>query len=231
MDIDVNGIEPVEKSVRHTLENVEDVGMALNACVWDHLFNQGLSQNHSRKILDQAEEALSCADRKEATHQLNRGRRFSNLMLPPQNQYERAAQAGLDAIERGDIDPLVAWKMDAAFLDLSDSPIRSSGFDVPSYARYRQGFGGLIEETARFHCTRILGIEVPAMLEMGLKDSAEAYLKRSQYLAGKYIPGTTDRYEMASWSSLNMLKRGEPSAHIMKELEPFINKVNQAKLK
>lgn len=228
--MEINGFEVDGKAVRHTLETIEDAGMALNACVLDTLFNQGLSGNHSRKILDQAEEALSNNDRKEATHQLNRGRQFSNLMMPPGNRYGIAAQAGLESIERGDIDPLVAWKMDSAFLNLNDSPI-NKGHEIPSYARYRQGFGGLVEETARFHCTRILGIEVPAMVELGDKDSAETYLKRSQYLASKYIPGNTDEYEMASWSALNMLKRGEPSAHIIRELEPFINRVKQTKSK
>lgn len=228
--MEINGFELDGKAVRHTLETIEDAGIALNACVLDTLFNQGLSGNHSRKILDKAEEALSNNDRKEATHQLNRGRNFSNLMLPPQNRYERASQAGLESIERGDIDPLVAWKMDSAFLNLNDSPI-NKGNEIPSYTRYRVGFGGRIEETARFHCTRILGIEVPAMIELGDKDSAATYLKRSQYLAGKYIPGGTDEYEMASWSVLKMLRRNEPSAHIMRELEPFINRVKQTKSK
>lgn len=227
--MEINGFELNGKTIRHSLEIVEDAGIALNACVWDTLFNQGLSRNHSREILDQAEEALADGDRKEATHQLGRGHYFSSHTLPLQNRYERAAQAGLEAIRKGNTDPLVAWKMDKAFLNLNDSPIKNSGHEIPTYTRYRQGFGGLIEETARFHCTRILGIEVPAAIELGLKDSAETYLKRSQYLAGKYIPGSTDEYEMASWSALNILKRGEPSAHIIRELEPFINRVKQTK--
>ena len=226
--MDYNFYETTSNTSQRLSESLEDMGAALYSSIdWFFDENKPSTHNHCSNILNTAERALEHDDQKEAAYQLKRELFFARENLNPGNRYEQAALAGLASIQQGDSANKVAWNIDAAFLNLEKPPEYKKGHQIPSYVEYSKSFGkGNIQELAEYHCTRILGIEAPMLLKAGLKDAAITELKRSQYLAEKYIP-ETDRFETTSFLSLDLLDDGALTEPVLRMLQPYMTEVEQ----
>lgn len=225
--MDFNLYEAGKKGIDRFNESNFDLTHALYSTVEGFIDSKKPETNkHCQNILGAAETALAHGDHEEAAHQLRRELFFSRENFKPGNPYERAAQAGLRAIERGYASQNVSLEIDRELLNIYS--IGSSEHNhIPQNKSYSATLSKSISLGVEQECLYMLGKAVPLSVEYGFKPNVVADVKKVQYLAEKYIPGI-DKYEKACIEIRQMLDSNAfLSGPINEELQPFVEEYDR----